>query len=189
MLLKCFGSFPFNFQPTNTCPNHYVSNYMNMSNEFKVKSKKYFEHIQQINILFSLLTLNRSLLTETCITNKCLQGTIILWENLLLKKDRYDKIKSTSFLKTNLMINIKRLLLMQIGNKWTHFSLLLHSISKLETVHIETRNLNQPCKSNDWFKWLVSIWTWTVKWLVPAFGWACTIMGRYLRQNKLYAFF
>ena len=173
MLLKCFGSFPSNFQPRNTCPNHYVSNYMNMSNEFKVKSKKYFEHIQQINILFSLLTLNRSLLTETCITNKCLQGTIILWENVLLKKDRYDKIKSTSFLKTN----------------WTHFSLLLHSISKIETVHIETRNSNHSCKSNDWFKWLVSIWTWTVKWLVPAFGWACTIMGRYLRQNKLYAFF
>ena len=133
MLLKCFGSFPSNFQPTNTCPNHYVSNYMNMSNEFKVKSKKYFEHIQQINILFSLLTLNRSLLTETCITNKCLQGTIILWENVLLKKRQIRQDKIYIFFENKFNDQYKTSSI-DVNRKQ------VNSFQSIVAFHIETRN-------------------------------------------------
>lgn len=133
MLLKCFGSFPSNFQPTNTCPNHYVSNYMNMSNEFKVKSKKYFEHIQQINILFSLLTLNRSLLTETCITNKCLQGTIILWENVLLKK-KTDTTRSIYIFFENKLNDQYKTSSIDVNRKQ------VNSFQSIVAFHIETRN-------------------------------------------------
>lgn len=134
MLLKCFGSFPSNFQPTITCPNHHVSNnYMNMSNEFKVKSKKYFEHIQQINILFSLLTLNRSLLTETCITNKCLQGTIILWENVLLKK-KTDTTRSIYIFFENKLNDQYKTSSIDVNRKQ------VNSFQSIVAFHIETRN-------------------------------------------------
>ena len=109
----------------------------------------------------------------------------VYWErrfllNVLLKRGRYDKINLHLFL-TKKLNDI---------NKTSSINANLKKVNSfLPTVSFHKETIHLICTANQMTGFYMKCSTGLWNGLVPAFGWAWTIMGRYLRQNKLYAFF